>query len=116
MLFKSEVIEMKLADEPFDKIKSGEKTVEIRLYDEKRRQIKVGDKIVFYRLSDKIDSITVTVTALYRFNTFKELFLSELFFKTGSGNLTVDQATEIMFKYYTKQQEQRYGVLGIEIE
>lgn len=30
-------VEMRLADGPFEKIKSGEKNVEIRLYDEKRR-------------------------------------------------------------------------------
>lgn len=108
-------IEMRLADEPFDKIKSGEKTVEIRLYDDKRKQIQVGDKITFCRLSDKTDSICATVKALHRFDTFKELFLSELFPKTGSGNLTVEQATECMYKYYTKEQEHHYGVLGIEI-
>ena len=108
-------IQMQLADEPFDKIKSGEKTVEIRLYDEKRKQIKVGDKITFCRLSDKTDSICVTVKALYRFKSFKELFLSDLFPKTGSGDLTVEQATDCMYKYYTKEQEHHYGVLGIEI-
>lgn len=109
-------IQMRLADEPFDKIKSGEKTVEIRLYDEKRKQIKVGDKITFCRLSDKTDNICVTVKALHRFDTFKELFLSDLLSKTGCGNLTVDQATESMYKYYSKEQEKQYGVIGIEIQ
>ncbi len=108
-------MQMRLADEPFDKIKSGAKTVEIRLYDEKRQQIKVGDKIIFCRLSDKTDSVTATVKALHRFDTFKELFSSELFPKTGCGNLTIEQATESMYKYYTKEQEQQYGVIGIEI-
>ena len=40
-------VEMKLDKEPFEKIKSGEKTIELRLYDEKRRKIRVGDIIVF---------------------------------------------------------------------
>jgi len=34
------IYEMRLHNEPFQKIKSGTKTVELRLYDEKRRQIK----------------------------------------------------------------------------
>lgn len=110
-----EEIEMTLADGPFEKIKSGEKTVEIRLYDEKRSKINVGDKIIFYRLTDKTDFIAAIVKTLYRFDTFKELFSSELFPKTGCGKLTVAQATESMYKYYTKEQEQQYGVLGIEI-
>ena len=59
--------EMRLADEPFEKIKSGEKTVEIRLYDEKRKQIKVGDKIIFYRLNDNTDFISATVIDLAKY-------------------------------------------------
>lgn len=110
-----EYIEMRLADEPFEKIKSGEKTVEIRLYDEKRQKIKIGDTITFYSLHDSSESVTATVTALHRFNTFKELFSSELFSKTGCGNVTVDQATTSMYNYYTKEQELGYGVLGIEL-
>ncbi len=111
-----DAMEMRLADEPFEKIKSGEKTVEIRLYDKKRKHIKAGDKIIFYRLSDKTDSITATVKAVHRFDTFIELFSSDLFPKTGCSGLTVERATESMYKYYSKQQEQQYGVLGIEIE
>lgn len=38
---------MKLSQEPFDKIASGEKIIESRLFDEKRRLIKVGDEIEF---------------------------------------------------------------------
>lgn len=108
-------VEMRLADEPFDKIKSGEKTVEVRLYDEKRRQIKVGDKIVFYRLNGGTERISATVVALYRFKSFEELFLSELYPKTGSGNMTPHDAAESMYNYYSKEQENLYGVLGIEI-
>ena len=40
-------VEMKLDKEPFEKIKSGEKTIELSLYDEKRRKIREGDIIVF---------------------------------------------------------------------
>ena len=39
--------QMQLQPEPFDMIKSDEKTIELRLYDEKRRKIRIGDEIVF---------------------------------------------------------------------
>lgn len=106
---------MRLADEPFDMIKKGDKTVEIRLYDEKRKQIKVGDIIEFYRLTDNSDMIIATVMALHRYNTFKELLSSDLFSKTGFGTMSIDEATEYMFNFYTKEQEQSCGVIGIEI-
>ena len=108
--------EMRLADEPFEKIKSGEKTVEIRLYDEKRKQIKVGDKIIFYRLNDNTDFKSATVIDLHHYKSFKELFSSELFSMTGCGLMSVDEATQSMYKYYTQEQEKTFGVLGIEIK
>ena len=38
---------MKLNRDPFEKIKSGSKTIEMRLFDEKRQRISVGDFIEF---------------------------------------------------------------------
>ena len=32
---------------PFERIKSGRKTIELRLYDEKRQKIQAGDDIIF---------------------------------------------------------------------
>ena len=42
---------MKLKNDPFQKIKTGKKTVELRLYDNKRRQLDIGDDIIFTNLS-----------------------------------------------------------------
>ena len=109
-------IDMRLADEPFEKIWREEKTVEIRLNDEKRRQINIGDKIFFHRLSEESNIIIATVTALHRFDTFRKLFSLALFLKTGSADMSADEAAQSMYKYYTAEQEQKYGVLGIEIE
>lgn len=97
--------EMRLADEPFELIKRGEKTIEIRLFDEKCQRIKVSDKIVFLRLSGNIDRTAVTVIDLHHYRCFKELFSSELFSKTGCGDMSVDEATQSMYKYYTTKQE-----------
>ncbi len=109
------IFDMRLADEPFEKIWRKEKTVEIRLNDEKRKEIKVGDKIKFHRLSDENNVIITGVVALHRFATFRDLFSSALFSKTGCGNMTVDSATESMYRFYSMKQEKQYGVLGIEI-
>lgn len=108
--------EMRLADEPFEKIWREEKTVEIRLNDEKRKEIEVGDKILFRKLTQENSVAIASVIALHRFNTFRKLFSSALFSKTGCGNMTIDSATESMYRFYSKEQEQKYGVLGIEIE
>ena len=53
--------------------------------------------------------------ALRRFPTFRALFCSDLFPKTGFGAVTPEEAAQGMYRYYTKEQEQAFGVLGIEI-
>lgn len=35
---------------------------------------------------------------------------------TGCGLMSVDEATQSMYKYYTQEQEKTFGVLGIEIK
>ena len=65
---------MKLQESPFERIKSGTKTVEFRLYDEKRQQVKIGDKIEFSKLPDLQETLIVDVIDLYREDTFEKLF------------------------------------------
>ena len=43
--------EMKLNDEPFQKIRDGKKTIELRLFDEKRRKLELGDHIIFSKVA-----------------------------------------------------------------
>ena len=66
--------EMKLNENPFERIKDGTKTIEFRLFDEKRQQIKVGDQIEFSKLPDLQEKLLVDVVELYREKTFENLF------------------------------------------
>lgn len=105
---------MKLNGIPFEKIKSGSKTIELRLYDEKRRKIKVGDIICF---KSKTDRLTATVKAVYVFRSFEELYASLPLDKCGySADELATVSPDDMLKYYTKEQIEKYGVVGIEIE
>ena len=108
---------MKLHPEPFEQIKSGRKNVELRLYDEKRSRINIGDEIIFTCLSRESEKIDVRVRALYRYATFKELFQKIPPENCGFETCTaVDEAAAEMRKYYSEDQENRYGVLGIRID
>ena len=98
---------MKLRPEPFAAIRLGEKTVELRLFDEKRQQIAEGDTITF-RCEE--DALSVRVLALHRFPNFAALFAA-----MPHTMLGMDDPKE-MERYYTQEEQLRYGVLGIEIE
>ena len=107
---------MTLWDEPFCLIESGIKTIELRLFDEKRQNIKVGDIIEFTNLKSQ-KTLRVLVRKLYRFKDFKELYNSLDLLKCGYTKSDIDSArASDMDKYYSKQQQEQYGVLGIEIE
>ena len=107
---------MRLTDEPFQQIKHGIKTVEIRLNDEKRQTLKVGDCIDFVHIQDDNNRLKARIIALHHYPTFKSLLSNGLFTKSGCDGYTLESATESLYKYYTKQQEIFYGVVGIEIE
>lgn len=109
--------EMKLTDEPFHNIRDGKKTIELRLYDEKRRKIKLGDYIIFSKVSNPNEKVATKVKALYRGNTFRELFEDISIEKCGNSKSdSVETVISSMRKYYSEEDEHRYGVLGIKIE
>ena len=109
--------EMNLRPEPFEKIRTGAKTIELRLYDEKRRKIRVGDTIIFTSTKDESRKIEATVRNLYIFDSFTELFRSLPLLKCGYTDETVaDASPSDMDKYYSKALQKKYKAVGIEIE
>lgn len=107
------VHEMRLHNDPFCLIKSGTKTIEIRLNDEKRQLIKVGDIIEFENRISK-EKIKVKVVALHKFINFDELYKSFDKVSLGYGEDEVAKPSDMEI-YYSKEQQDKYGVLGIEI-
>ena len=112
--FLSKTHRMRLQNEPFNQIKNGKKSIEIRLFDEKRRLINVGDKIIFTN-RETHKSLTVTVESLIRTKTFKELFEKVGLQKCGF-TCTLNEAIQSMRNYYSEEEENADGVLGIGIK
>ncbi len=106
---------MRLQPAPFEKIKSGEKTIELRLWDEKRRKIRVGDAIAFVNTTTA-ETLRATVVCLHRFGCFDELYRALPLLRCGYTPETVQTAQPSdMEQYYTPAEQARYGVVGIEI-
>lgn len=100
-------------------ISSGEKSVEIRLYDEKRKKLKEDDEIEFSLIeNDKLsdETLNVKIIGLHRFDSFEDLFYSDLYAFTGSEEKTAEGFTNSMRLYYSQEKEQTYGVLAIKIK
>lgn len=113
-LTERKTVKMNLCREPFEKIRSGEKTVELRLFDEKRQAVSVGDLIEF---DCEGETLTAKVVDLYRASAFRELFeqfpMNEMGFDAG---ISPAEGALQMRKYYSEEKETEHGVLGIKIK
>lgn len=107
---------MKLTEEPFRAIQSGEKTVEIRLYDPKRRKLKHGDTIEFTKLPSEDEKLTVKVIKLCTYPTFREMFEDITAEKFGIVDNHIEKRVESIHTLYSPAREQEWGSLAIEIE
>lgn len=103
------IYRMKLQNEPFKQIKKGIKKIEIRLNDEKRKIFEINDYIEFTNITT-LEIMFVKITNLYHFESFEKLFNNFDNSILGCGSY------EEMYKYYSKEEENKYGVLGIEIK
>lgn len=108
---------MKLNPEPFDLVRSNEKTLEIRLNDLKRQQIKVGDTIEFTKRPDLIEKIDVEVLDLLPCESFTELVeKSEMSDFGRPDNFNKNDFVKAMYDIYDKPDEEKWGVLGIKMK
>ena len=109
--------EMKLRPKYYDFILNGTKRIEIRLNDEKRQKISLGDKIRFHKEPSALEEYFDTkVIGLLRYNTFEELFKDHDITLLADKSLTKEELLKVLEEFYPKEEQAKYGVLGIRIE
>ena len=108
--------EMKLQPKYYNFILNGTKRIEIRLYDEKRQQIKIGDVIKFLKEPVLNESFNAKVVGLLRYNSFEEMFKDFDISILSDESMTKDELISVLEQFYTKEKQEKYGVLGIKIE
>ena len=108
---------MNLQPNPFYAIQSKEKDIELRLLDEKRQLIQIGDVIEFTNTEDGSCKLTACVIGLHKFPSIEKLYASLPLLRCGYTEENVAQASPSdMELYYSKERQEKYGVVGIEIE
>lgn len=111
------VHEMKLDREPYEKMKSGSKTVELRIFDDKRRCLEIDDIVIFTERKGNDRKIATRITALYRYRTFEKLFSEIAPAKCGfAKHDSIEDAVKHMRGYYPLEKELETGILGIRVE
>lgn len=92
-------------------ILSGQKTIEGRLNKGKYKDLKIGD-ILLIGPEEKmffIERITI-------YETFREMIEKEGVENVIPDKDNIDDAESIYYKFYKKEQEKEFGVLGIKIK
>ena len=108
--------EMKLQDKYYNYILNGTKRIELRLYDEKRQQIKIGDIIKFYKESELKDTFCAKVIGLLRYNSFYDMFKDLDISILADVSMTKNELMDELCRFYTVDNQLKYGVIGIRIE
>ena len=97
----------------FKQLKEGKKTIELRLFDEKRQKIKMGDYILFTNSEDNKDSFHAKVINLHWEKSFDALCNKIQPYQAGFRNK--NDLTQALEEFYTPNDQQKFGVVGIEI-
>ena len=106
---------MKLQPNHFYYMKNGTKRIELRLNDEKRSKICIGDKIIFYKEPLLDESFETTVIKLLKYDYFENLIDDYGIEICADKNITKQDLLNDLEKFYTKEKQVKYGVLGIMI-
>ena len=107
---------LKLQPKFFDYINNGTKRIELRLYDEKRQKINIGDTIVFKKEPELEVTMRVKVIGLLRYSSFEELIEDFDIEMLADRSMTKHELLNVLEEFYTKEEQEKYGVLGIRIE
>lgn len=107
---------IKLQPEYYDYVLYGTKRIEIRLFDEKRQLINIGDKIEILKEPDLIESFEVEVVGLLRYKDFESLLHDFDISILSDSSENKDDLLSDLEKYYPKEKQEKYGVLGIIIK
>ena len=106
-------MEIHLDSDIFDIVDCNKKTVEARLNDEKRRKLKKGDKSVFLRRPDDIDKREAIIEDLEYYNDFEEMVKHYSINELYLPNYTKEDFLKLLERFYTKLDEEKYGVVAI---
>ena len=100
----------------FDIVKNGSKNVEVRLNDEKRRTLKIGDEIIFLKRPNEEEKIVAKITNLKYYDSFDSLVVNYPIERLFLSNYTNEMFLKELERFYSKDEQDKYGVVAIEFE
>ncbi len=103
----SQILELNVQETSFFLIKNGLKIVEGRLGKDKYLDLKKGDKILFNKI------LEIEIEKVIKYSSFREMLLFEGLKNVVPKAQTMEEGEKIYYQFYSKEDEQKYGVLAI---
>jgi ASC-1-like (ASCH) protein len=114
---KMEATYSKHLSEPwFSLINLGLKTVEGRLNKGDFSQMKIGETIEWKNDDFKERSFISKIVAKREYKSFKDYLETEGLNKCLPGIPSLEHGLSVYYKYFTKEDEEKYGIVAISIE
>lgn len=105
-----------VAEPWFTLISLGLKTVEGRKNKGRFKEMKAGDIVQWINNDFGERSVLTRIIGKAEYGTFEEYLTTEGLHKTLPGIDTMELGLGVYFKYFTKEDEQTYGVVSITLE
>lgn len=106
---------MKLQPKYYNFMLNGTKRIEIRLNDEKRKNINLGYTIIFTNTSTN-ESFNTKVIGLLNYRAFEDMLKDFDMSILADKSITKNELINVLEEFYSKEMQEKYGVLGIRIE
>lgn len=110
------VLRKSLKDPWFTHIKNGKKKVEGRLNKDNVSNINKLDRIIWMKSGDEENQFSTIITNLKCYSTFEEMLEREGLKNVLPGIKSIEEGVKIYNKFYSKEDEIKYGVLAIHLE
>ena len=107
---------LKLKSEYYNYIKIGTKRIELRLNDEKRKKIKKNDVIEFIDYENTNEVLKVKVIDILSCDTFEDIINEYDIAILADKDQTKENLIKDLNTFYTKEEQVKYGVIGIRIK
>lgn len=105
-----------LSEPWFTLISLGLKTVEGRKNKGRFKDMKIGDMVEWHNNDFLPRTVMTRITRKVEYSTFKEYLKTEGLNNCLPGMPDIEHGLSVYYKYYTKEDEKKYGVVAIEIE
>lgn len=107
---------MGLQEKYYNNMKYGSKKIEMRINDEKRRNLKIGDTIYFMLEPERAKQLETRIIGLTVYKDFDDALNNIPIESLSDKNDSKEEYLNDLNKFYSKEEQEKYGVLAIEIE